>query len=97
MTQLALIGLLLILAGAINIIALVMSRRGSDRVHSAAFKFGLVGLCSLPVMLVASFFMVAQTLFATFASPSGMVLASSALLLAVSTLGSLVCTVRLAR
>ena len=97
MTQITLVFLVLVCFAAINVAALVSSRRGTRRVHSLAFNCGLVGLCAIPLFMAAFVRMALETLFGTFASPEGVALIASAALLVAATIGSIVCTARLLR
>ena len=71
----ALIALLFL--AALFIWTLIRSRVGHSSMHRLAFYSGIIGLAAIPCWILGFVGMLAQFMFGSFASPSGILLISS--------------------
>ncbi len=74
---------LLVLA-ALFIWTLIRSRDGQSSMHRLAFFSGIIGLVALPCWLLGFVGMLAQFMFGSFASPSGILLIVSTVTLVIA-------------
>ena len=85
------------LVGVVFLLALIASRGGRTTDHVLAFYTSITGLVAIPVWLASFAALVAQLLWATFASPAGVLFMASSIVLCVALAYSIVLLVRLRR
>ena len=84
-----------LVTSAINVFALVASRRGTSRAHTLAFISGTVGLASAPVFVIGVGGLAAQFMYPSFQSAYGITFLVAAMTLGAATLISLIQALRL--